>query len=487
MVVEGEAAQGGVCPPCAAGLFYPAAAARLEAALRDCLANTPPRPAGLGPAAALIVPHAALAYSGHVAGQAYTCVAGRQVERVVVLAPAHRAAFRGLALGTFRAFRTPLGDMAVDAAVCEELLRGGRGLTARRDVFRGEHSIEVQLPFLQTVCPAARLVPILCGDLGEEDIVPLAKALQTGVPAAGTLWVVSSDFTHFGPDFGYMPFTRDVLNRIEQLDRGAIGAVLRRDARAWREYVRSTGATICGADAIGLLLRLVQALGPEWVPRLLDYTQSGRLAHDETHSVGYAAIAFFRPATVADVGPWRPSAAAGETLLRLAREALAAEVHGQPYTPPDATAVPPDVSAPGASFVTLHCHGALRGCMGSLEPHQPLYLDVVDNALNAGFRDPRFEPVMPAEWSAVRIEVSVLSPLHGLTDPRQIELGRHGIQLRRGQRSAVYLPQVASEQGWDLEATLSHLSAKAGLAAGAWRQGAEFEVFETCVFAETRQ
>mgnify|MGYP001156669787 CR=1 FL=1 len=483
MPIEQTDPPGGVCPPCAAGLFYPASAPRLQSVLHEVLDNRPPRPAGAGAATALIVPHAALTYSGRVAGRAYACVDGTAVERVVVLAPAHRAAFRGLSVGLFRAFRTPLGDMPVDTGVCQDLAHGRRGLAAHCDVFRGEHAIEVQLPFLQTICPAARLVPVLCGDIRAEDVAPLSEALATAVPRAGTLWVVSSDFTHYGPDFGYMPFTSDVLNRIEQLDRGAIDAILRRDAAGWREYIHATGATICGADAIGLLLALVPRLGPDWQPHLLDYAQSGRLAHDETHSVGYAAIAFFA-AAVAGACTWRPAAASGKVLLGLARDALGAEVHGRPFAAPAAEGLPPDLRAPGASFVTLHCHGALRGCMGSLEGRRPLYLDVIDNALNAGFRDPRFEPVSPAEWPAVEIEVSVLSPLQSLAEPRRIELGLHGILLRRGHHGAVYLPQVAVEQGWDLETTLEHLSAKAGLPAGAWRQGAEFQVFECALFAE---
>jgi AmmeMemoRadiSam system protein B/AmmeMemoRadiSam system protein A len=428
------------------------------------------------------VPHAGYAYSGRIAGRAYACAEGTRVERVVLLAPSHHAVFQGLGVGLFRAFRTPLGDLPVDASVCGELARSGPGCAARTEAFRGEHAIEVQLPFLQTVCPAARLVPLLCGEILPDEAPALAARLAALVPQQGTLWVVSSDFTHYGEEFGYVPFSSDVLARVEQLDRGAIAAILRRDGLALREYLQATGATVCGADAIGILLSLLPRLSSAWDARLLEYTQSGRLEHADTHSVGYAAIAFLEPAASPASPAWQPSAVAGQTLLRLAREALVAALLGQTYEPPEQEALPADLSGAGAAFVSLYVDGLRRGCMGSIEARQALYRDVIDNALNAGFRDPRFLRLQSAELARLDLEISVLSALRPLADPALFEVGRHGLVLRRGRHEAVYLPQVATEQGWTRQATLEHLCRKAGLPPGAWRQGAELQIFETCVF-----
>ena len=121
MAVHGTEAPGDVCPPQAAGRFYPASREHLSQALQGFLAGSQ-RPVGSGPAVALVVPHAGYTYSGRIAGRAYACVDGTRVERAVVLAPSHSAAFRGLGVGLFRAFRTPLGDLPVDAAVCGLLL-----------------------------------------------------------------------------------------------------------------------------------------------------------------------------------------------------------------------------------------------------------------------------------------------------------------------------------------------------------------------------
>lgn len=485
MAVLGTGAPDGVCLPQAAGRFYPAARAALSQAVQELLAGHPQAADG-APVTALIVPHAGYTYSGRIAGRGYARVDGAGIERVVVLAPSHYGAFRGLGVGCFRAFRTPLGDLPVDTAIGAALAHGGHGCAGHAEAFVGEHAIEVQLPFLQTVCPAATLVPLLCGEIQPEEVDVIAARLAAVVPHEGTLWVVSSDFTHFGKDFGYVPFTRDALARVEQLDRGVIETIRRRDAAALREYLRATGATICGADAIAILLSLLPRLGPAGETRLLEYTQSGHLAHDDTHSVGYAAIAFCRPSVDRAATAWQPSAAAGETLLRLAREALVAAVLGQPLPPPAPGALPADLTRPGAAFVSLHVDGVLRGCMGSLEAEQPLYLDVIDNALNAGFRDPRFPPLQAAELARLGLEVSVLSALRPLAEPTHFEVGRHGLLLRRGQQRAVYLPQVATEQGWDRQTTFEHLCRKANLPAGAWRQGATFQVFEACVFRDGR-
>ena len=475
-----------VCLPQAAGRFYPAAAEPLSRALRGFLPERS-KPVEGGPAAAVIVPHAAYSYSGRIAGRVYACVDGTRLERVVVLAPSHHATFRGLGVGGFSAFRTPLGDLPVDTGICGELAQGGQGIANRAEAFLGEHAIEVQLPFLQTVCPAARLVPLLCGEMWPEEVAEIAARLAAAVPHEGTLWMVSSDFTHYGEDFGYVPFRRDVLARVEQLDHGAIEAILRRDATALREYLRATGATVCGADAIGILLSLLPHLGSAWGTHLLEYTQSGRLAHDETHSVGYAGITFTNAAARTESLVWRPSAAAGETLLALAHETLAAELQGRTYSPPEPAALPTDITRVGAVFVSLYVDGTLRGCMGSLEPRQALYREVMVNASNAAFRDPRFQPLQPAEFARLDLEIAVLSPLRRLADPMHFEVGRHGLVLRRGRHEAVCLPQVVTELGPNRQATLEHLCRKAGLPPGAWRQAAEFFVFEACVFRACRR
>jgi len=175
-------------------------------------------------------------------------------------------------------------------------------------------------------------------------------------------------------------------------------------------------------------------------------------------------------------------------MLALAREAIASALRRD--FPPDTLDCPESLREKGACFVTLHrADGALRGCIGNLRAYEPLADNIVHNAINAALQDPRFPPVASeAELEALEIEISVLTPPERIAGPGDFILGRHGIILQRGGRSAVFLPQVAPEQGWDRETTLAHLALKAGLAQDAWKgPGAELSVFQAIVFSEATE
>ncbi len=181
------------------------------------------------------------------------------------------------------------------------------------------------------------------------------------------------------------------------------------------------------------------------------------------------------------------TAASRASLLRMARSAIAGYLATR--RTPDATAmgipIADDMRQPGGAFVTLHKRGALRGCIGELDPERPLFEVVLHHALNAAFKDPRFPPVGPEELDALHIEISALTPPVPVESWEDIEVGHHGVILRHGRASAVFLPQVAEEQGWDLETMLGYLSRKAGLDADAWQSPeARFRVFEATVFGE---
>jgi AmmeMemoRadiSam system protein A len=135
-------------------------------------------------------------------------------------------------------------------------------------------------------------------------------------------------------------------------------------------------------------------------------------------------------------------------------------------------------------FVTLTVDGELRGCIGEIVPTREIWRVVREQAVNAALHDPRFPPLTIQEAPQVRIEISALTAPEPVASWREIVLGRHGIVLKKNGRSAVFLPQVPGEQGWDLETTLRFLSRKAGLASDAWEHDSQFLVFEAEVFGE---
>jgi AmmeMemoRadiSam system protein A len=173
-------------------------------------------------------------------------------------------------------------------------------------------------------------------------------------------------------------------------------------------------------------------------------------------------------------------------LLELARTAIAARLYRHRPPQPARDSLSSRLSEKGAAFVTLHKHGQLRGCIGNIIAEEPLVDNVMHNAVNAAFNDPRFPALTDLdELDEVEIEISVLTPPRRIESADQFVVGRHGIILSRGWSRAVFLPQVAPEQGWDMKTTLEHLSLKAGLPADAWRdEDTKFEVFEAIVFGE---
>jgi AmmeMemoRadiSam system protein A len=173
------------------------------------------------------------------------------------------------------------------------------------------------------------------------------------------------------------------------------------------------------------------------------------------------------------------------TLLQTAREAIAARLAARPPVYPAPT---PALQTPCGAFVTLHAEGRLRGCIGHITAAAPLLETVKEVARSSAFEDPRFPPLGAAEWPKVSIEISVLSPFERITDAARIEVGAHGIMLRRGNRSGLLLPQVATEQGWDRETFLAHTCRKAGLPAEAWKApDVQIEIFSALVFHEQEQ
>ena len=188
-------------------------------------------------------------------------------------------------------------------------------------------------------------------------------------------------------------------------------------------------------------------------------------------------------------------------LLQLAREAIGAHV-GRPRESAIESAIDSAAESaiesairnpqstiltrPGGAFVTLHKRGELRGCIGHIEPTEPLGSVVPRCAVAASATDPRFPPITLAELDSIDIEISLLGPLEAIAGSQDVEIGRHGLVVERGWQRGLLLPQVAIEWKWDTEAFLAHTCQKAGLPRDAWRQGATVWRFEAEVFAETR-
>jgi AmmeMemoRadiSam system protein B/AmmeMemoRadiSam system protein A len=492
------AASAATRPPAVAGAFYLEDPDRLRAQVEAVL---PPDSAGSTKkgARALVVPHAGYVYSGAVAGEAFATLDAAAVRRVILLGPSHHRRFKGGALPArgLEAFATPLGEVPLDTEALA-VLRASSEFRGPSEAHGPEHCLEVELPFLQLLVPEARIVPILLGN--ETDREGARRIARELIPLLDdrTVVVVSSDFTHHGQRYRWAPLSEPGLGeQLVHLGRVTAGRLAAIDPQGFWTQVEVSGDTVCGARPAAVLAELL-AHAFEGSGEVLDVTTSGHLSGNWDLSVTYAAVAFR--------GTWQawrdevPSSPVGEVtashgaeIVALARSTLQsfllhdgsiAEWYAAPHDAETSRAL-------AGAFVTLNNtgqrakrEGRLRACMGVIEARQPLEDAVVQAAVWAA-RDPRFPHLQPAELDEVEVEVSVLSAASPVAGPEAIEVGVHGVILTKGGKRALFLPQVAPEQGWDRETMLDHLARKAGLPTDGWRQGARFEVFTAQVFGES--
>jgi AmmeMemoRadiSam system protein B/AmmeMemoRadiSam system protein A len=441
-------------PPAVAGMFYPGDAAALRDELATCLAlAVPPEPSS-SPATtdllkALIVPHAGYVYSGGTAGKAYALLAplAGRIRRVVLLGPCHRVAVHGLAAPTVEAFASPLGSIPLDRAALDALADLPQ-IVASDAAHAQEHSLEVQLPFLQTVLGEFKLVPLAVGKTGAAEVAQVIARLWGGPE---TLIVISSDLSHF---HGYA--------EAQKIDHASADDIL-----ALKQLTSFDQA--CGALPINGLIAVARARGMH-IERIAQ-CNSGDTAGDKARVVGYASFALYEPpAVVADPGP---------ALLVRARNAIAARL-GLPTQPEPVHAL---LARPGATFVTLTQNGALRGCIGSLQAHRPLDQDVRANAVSASISDPRFPPLKAEELARTRVEVSLLTAPQPMTFAdeadalRQLRPNIDGVIFIAGQKRSTFLPQVW-EQIPDPRQFMAHLKQKAGLPADFWSPEVQLQRYE---------
>ena len=475
--------------PRIAGSWYPNSA---EEILKLVGAEKPAGPT-LDRPAALIVPHAGYAYSGGVAARAFARLPTNAYERVIILAPSHRVAMRrSFSVEPAVDVATPFGTVKFSQTLHDRLaaLPGARFVAEAHPL---EHAIDIELPLVRHYLPDCEVAAAVVGQwdfASAADVQVLADfaAAFRRLLDPRTLVVVSSDFTHYGRDFDYVPFTDDVKTRLPALDKMMFEKLSANDNRIWSEALHETGATICGASCLHLLLAALPASARF---ERLEYATSGDRTGEWTHVVGYASGAVYadwteplKSLTASTSASGELSAAAGRMLLEVAEHSLEAALLGKERA--GVQDIPAEIrrelQRTGGAFVTLTENGQLRGCIGQIVSDRPVLDTVREMAVSAGLHDPRFMPVRANELPALRYEVSVLTEPTPVKGPGDIVIGRDGVILSKRGRRAVFLPQVAPEQRWDVPTMLMHLSLKAGLAADDWKSGAAFETFRAQVF-----
>jgi MEMO1 family protein len=471
--------------PSIAGKFYPSEPAALRASIELFVADAV-QPASERPVA-LVVPHAGYLYSGQIAADAFRQAAGHEYQTIVILGANHTAPpFRRMAIHPGSSFRTPLGDAQIDQDVVRALVSddGGAVLDAKPHV--EEHSIEVLVPFVQTLFPGARIVPVVVGS------PDLAVARRFGLSLAKVLAdrqaliVASSDLSHYAAS-----------REAAAVDRATLEAIATRPPQAIPDFLASLTArgvpnlvtAACGEGPILVAMTAAAALGAERRV-VISYANSGDLpVGDSARAVGYGAVAFSagKGSDTTILSPSRPETGPLDeedklALLQLARETISRFLNTG--TVPLPRGFSGRTRQEQGVFVTLKRRGQLRGCIGQIVSKEPLHRLVGTMALKAALEDSRFRPVRASELKDIDIEISILTTPKRVSGPNDVVVGRDGVILEKDGRSALFLPQVALEERWTRDEMLDNLSVKAGLPANSWRRGVNLFTFQADVFGE---
>ncbi len=432
---------------------------------------------------AIIVPHAGYMYSGRTAAQAFAELREHnQYKNVFLIGSSHVEAFDGATVFHGSGFETPQGLVPINSEIT--------GTLQQNNIFKfpqqyqmEDHVLEVELPFLQYVLESGfSIVPIT---IGTKSLYALDKIAEKLKPyfTEDNLFVISTDLSHYPSYSDAVKADSAVVQSILSGDKKVFETVVRSNENAGiKNYVTA----ICGFSAVYVLMTLTEE-NKALRYQKLKYSNSGDVSGDFNRVVGYAAISV-RESGQPEQDDAAESFAISEQdkkiMFNIVRGSIEARLNGTQYTLPDS--LPATLQTECGAFVTLHLNQKLRGCIGTFRQDRALSRNIQEMAVAAAFSDPRFDPLSKEEYKNIELEISVLTPMQKIETISQIELGKHGIYIKRGNMTGTFLPQVATETGWTLEEFLGHCSRdKAGIGWDGWKdEETEIYIYEAIVLHE---
>lgn len=468
--------------PYVAGKFYSADRAVLEKDLSELFSKCT-KAEGNDRIRAVISPHAGYVFSGETAAAAFSSIpSDARYDNIFIIGSSHVMSFDGASVYYQGDFITPLGRLKVNREIAEKL--------REKDVFRfpvtahlSEHSLEVQLPFIQHHFKnIPQIVPVIIGTSNLKTIRMIADALQPWFTSKN-LFVISSDFSHYPPYKDAVETDRKTAESIITGDPDQFLKTLKENSS---KSIKGLATSMCGWTS-GLTLLYLSEKDKSLKYNLIDYSNSGDSGYggrDEV--VGYNAITLSGGTQEKDneISEFSFTHVEKGQLFRIAINSISEKLEGRKVASSN-DELSPKLMEPMGAFVTIRINGALRGCIGRFFSSEPLCEVVRASAVSSAFDDPRFSPLTKEEFSKAELEITVLGPLRKINDIREIVLGRHGIYIKKGMNSGTMLPQVATENNWTLEQFLGYTSRdKAGIGWEGWKN-AEISIYEGVVLEES--
>ena len=474
--------------PVAAGRFYPANKEALEKNISQLFESCTKSPDSWD-VRAIISPHAGYVYSGKITAEAFSAIPrDRGYKNIFIIGSSHIMSFDGASVYNSGDYITPMGRVKVNREIANKLIGENKVFNYPTNAHLQEHSIEVQLPFIQSYFEEIpQIVPIIIGTNNENTVKKVSEALRPYFNQEN-LFIISSDFSHY-------PSYNDAV----EVDRLTALSIVSCNPRTFlntlkmnsEKQIPGLATSMCGWTS-GLTLLYLAEGNNQLEMELINYCNSGDSQYGEKDGVvGYNAIVLIEKNQAKGVNIERENEFSftekeRSQLFAIARKSIRSMLYDNKKNVFDEKTLPSKLLIPMGAFVTLKINGALRGCIGRFISSTPLYEVVQASALSSAFEDPRFAPLTKDEFENTDVEITVLGPLKKIESISEIVLGKHGIYIKKDFKSGTMLPQVATENGWTVEEFLGYTSReKAGLGWDGWKN-AEIFIYEGIVLEDNK-
>jgi len=464
--------------PVVSGKFYPANNSELTTLIENCfLKNNLTK--HTKNVRALIAPHAGYIFSGEVAASAFMQLnRNKEYKNIFILAPSHQVSFNGASIYNMGNYETPLGTISVNINLANELINSNTHLVFFADAHKYEHSLEVQLPFLQYwLKKPYNIIPIVIGDQKENVLESISETLLPYFNG-DNLFVISSDFSHF-PNYNDAVLADSrITDAILSKNITNLDTALKLNKT---DKLKNLATSACGLSGIKILMHLINKK-PHLIVEKIKYMNSGDSPYgDKERVVGYGSFCIIEKKIIENI-ELKLNESERQILLTLARLALKKKLKIIFDTPH--IEIPDKLYNSYGVFVSLHKGKELRGCIGQFETREPLHKLIKTMAVSSGFNDSRFKPLKKDELNDLSIEISVLSPLKPINDINEIVIGKHGIYIKKEFNKGTLLPQVATNNNWNIEEFLGYCSKyKAGIGWEGWKN-ADIYIYTAEVFSD---
>ena len=417
--------------PVVAGQFYPGTPDQLRSMIGELVDEKAVKEEVIG----LVLPHAGYIYSGPVAGATISRI--KVKDTFIIMGPNHTGSGKPISIMTEGIWKTPLGEVEIDSELGKQILAASSYLQEDHVAHQYEHSIEVQLPFLQYFKSDIKLVPIILAYASGATYKEIGKGLAKAIKESNkeVVIIASSDMTHYEPQ-----------ESAQRKDTQAIEAMLDLNEDELLKRVQELDISMCGYAPAVSLISAAKELGATRA-ELVKYQTSGDTTGDYSSVVGYAGIII--------------KGAKMLPLVRLAKETV--ETYVKEGKIPRLKELTPEMRGRAGVFVSIHKLGELRGCIGTFEPvEKNVAEETIANAISSATRDPRFPPVAPNELKDLTYNVDVLTKPEPIDSKDQLDPKKYGVIVECGWRRGLLLPDLEGVDSVDEQIDICRQ--KAGIA-----------------------